>query len=177
MQDPRGDRVARGAAGGDVSALSELDQAEQRIVQWEQEFQATAGAEALVVEAERPRTRRSSSCRRRTVARRPPHGGDSTIPPASLVGGSRCVVHFARWMLTVACGQPVVSFPVLKLDCSAVCGGPRYTGAASEVFFSPLETVIDAAFTKCCVVRGASRPLYVGQASRANREKLRAISQ
>lgn len=37
---------------GDGPALSELDQAEQRIAQWEQELQDLAGAESLVVEAE-----------------------------------------------------------------------------------------------------------------------------
>lgn len=40
-------------ACGDGSALSELDQAEQRIAQWEQERQALASVEALVIEAER----------------------------------------------------------------------------------------------------------------------------
>jgi len=38
---------------GDVSALSQLDEAEQRIGLWEQEQQALAGAESLVIEAER----------------------------------------------------------------------------------------------------------------------------
>ena len=37
---------------GDVSALSQLDEAEQRIRSWEQEQQALAGAESLVIEAE-----------------------------------------------------------------------------------------------------------------------------
>ena len=37
---------------GDASALSQLDEAEQRIRSWEQEQQALAGAESLVIEAE-----------------------------------------------------------------------------------------------------------------------------
>ena len=37
---------------GDVSALAQLDAAEQRIGSWEQEQQALAGAESLVIEAE-----------------------------------------------------------------------------------------------------------------------------
>ncbi len=37
---------------GDVSALSQLDEAELRIQSWEQEQQALAGAESLVIEAE-----------------------------------------------------------------------------------------------------------------------------
>ena len=36
----------------DPSALSRLDQAEQRIERWTQELNSLAGAEALVVEAE-----------------------------------------------------------------------------------------------------------------------------
>jgi len=44
--------LAEAQQRGDDSALSALDQAQQRIAQWEQERQALAGAEALVVNAE-----------------------------------------------------------------------------------------------------------------------------
>jgi Domain of Unknown Function (DUF349) len=39
-------------ARGDAPALAELEQAEQRLAQWDEEHQALAGAEALVIEAE-----------------------------------------------------------------------------------------------------------------------------